>query len=90
MRTRENMTPVGNGFYVVRTQAGFRKAVKQFIADRDHAYLRVRDVCGFPKSYPALVSFAVCYRGYDYIDANCIPLRKVVAAAPDTFPARQP
>ncbi|KXA71071.1 Uncharacterised protein [Bordetella hinzii] len=79
MTACENMASLGHGFYIVRTQAGFRKAVKRFIAQRGHADLCMRDVCGFPKSYPALVSFDVCYRGYDYVSANCLPLWKLGA-----------
>lgn len=71
--TRENMRCLGNGFYLCRTQAGFRKAVKTHFVDR-------MDIVGFPKSYPSLVHLSAGYCGYHYVLAECLPVSEVLSA----------
>lgn len=46
-----NMTHLGGSMYIVRTQAGLRKAIKQQFDD-----WKEMEVYGRPKKYPALVS----------------------------------
>lgn len=73
-----NFTALQNGFYIVRTQAGFNQAVKDFssqeIAD---AIKRLR---GFPQSYPSFIALSYEYYGYHYIQCRAIHLRKLEAA----------
>lgn len=46
-----NMTHLGNSMYIVRTQAGLRKAIKQQFDD-----WKEMEVYGRPKKYPAVVA----------------------------------
>ncbi|MNM23088.1 hypothetical protein D3C81_334790 [compost metagenome] len=46
-----NMTPLGGAMYVVRTQAGLRKAIKEQFDD-----WKEMEVYGRPKKYPAIVA----------------------------------
>lgn len=57
------MTHVSGAFYLVRTQAGLKKAIKHYF-DEDDAKM---DVYGYPKKYPALISLNTGYQGYWYI-----------------------
>lgn len=61
---------VGSGLYVVRTQAGYRQAVKHFWG----CHAKGKFLKGYPASYPALVSLVERHCGYSYVQANCIPL----------------
>jgi hypothetical protein len=57
---------------IVRTQAGFRKALKQFMVDDPHA-----QHSGYPTSYPSHVSFSTYYSGGGHpVIANCVKLSK--------------
>jgi hypothetical protein len=46
-----NMTHLGGSMYIVRTQAGLRKAIKQQFDD-----WKEMEVYGRPKKYPAIVA----------------------------------
>lgn len=78
---RENLIPLGRGMYIVRTQAGFKKALKTF-----DEYRAPSDVRGWPSSYPAFVALSDGYEGYHFTRAQCIPLPEfqaaIAAAAP--------
>lgn len=67
MADQPNFTPLGDGFYLVRTQAGFEQALKHRFENTSGA-----DVEGFPKSYPSIVSINWAYRFYHYINVNTI------------------
>lgn len=69
-----NLVRLRNNVYLVRTQAGFRKALKHF-NDEMPLYRS-----GYPKSYPSLVLFSLEYAGYIKLVATCIPLRDLEAA----------
>ena len=69
-----NLVRLRNNVYIVRTQAGFRKALKYFSGCMPR-YRR-----GYPKSYPSLVFFSLEYTGYYTRVATCIPLRDLQAA----------
>ena len=69
-----NLVRLRNNVYIVRTQAGFRKALKYF-NDEMPLYRS-----GYPKSYPSLVFFSLEYAGYIKLVATCIPLRDLEAA----------
>jgi len=62
-----NFTYIGEGFYVVRTQAGFKQAVKHFRGPNSST-----DVEGHPTSYPAVVALSIGYRGYNYVQSSCL------------------
>jgi hypothetical protein len=68
-----NVTCVANGMFIVRTQAGFRKALKCVCDDPS----TLKEVPNYPKSYPALVSISVGYCGYEYMHVNVVPLDKL-------------
>lgn len=70
MEERSNMEYIGQGFYVVRTQAGFRKAIRHFNeGDSDTS-----EVDGWPTSYPSLVSLSRGYNGTIFTGVNCVHL----------------
>lgn len=69
-----NLVRLRNNVYIVRTQAGFRKALKHF-NDEMPLYRS-----GYPKSYPSLVFFSLEYAGYIKLMATCIPLHDLEAA----------
>lgn len=78
---RENLIRLGAGMYIVRTQAGFRRALKNFDPER-----APRDVRGWPTSYPAFVALSDGYEGYHFTRARCIPvsvLQEAIAAQGD-------
>ncbi len=77
----ENWHHLGGGFYLVRTQAGFRQAARHYLldpADREHLTGRqeanelIEDVAGFPTSYPAVCAFSLGYRGQRFLRADCL------------------
>ena len=70
----ENMQHIRGGFYLVRTQAGFRQAFKHYEEDGD---IKPSEVRGWPRSYPCLVVFSQGYEGYTYIRAQCIHINKL-------------
>lgn len=71
-----NAVRIARGMYIVRTQAGFRKALK---CECDDSHVR-KKVFTYPRSYPALVSITIGYGGYEYMSVNWVPLDKVKAA----------
>lgn len=91
--SRPNMRYLGRDFFVAHTQAGFRRAVKQFNAkyaseDRFDPKARTyyarpaRKVQGYPKSYPSLVHLTNEHVGscYSFTAASCTPISRVRAA----------
>lgn len=67
--TRPNYKQITYGVYVVRTQAGFKQALKHF-----DAYSHVE---GFPTSYPSVVFISDNYHGYHYTEVKCIHVNKM-------------
>ena len=63
---RERITPC---LYIVRTQAGFKQAAKEFWNCDSKP-----DVSGYPTTYPSMVVFSDGYAGYNYVRANCYAL----------------
>lgn len=59
-----NMTKIRNNTYIVRTQAGYRKALKDFHKDADPCDKEVRS---YPKTYPSLVILSSHYNGGNYV-----------------------
>ena len=63
-----NMKKIAPGIYLVRSEAGFRKALKEEFADyyKDWPWTSSHTLDGYPKSYPSVVALHVGYRG-DYV-----------------------
>lgn len=70
-----NMSFLGGGLYIVRTQAGFNQALRHF-----HAPDSAEDVRGYPTAYPSMVHLASVYNGNIYTRAECFPLNEIKAA----------
>lgn len=69
----ENMVFIAPGIYLVRTQSGFKKAIKDNFSEcfGDWEYY-AKNISGYPKSYPAVVSLSVGYRGATCFQCNCV------------------
>lgn len=65
-----NVTRIAHGMYIVRTQAGFRKAIK----DACFSDIHVSETDNYPKVYPSLVSITNGYKGSWYPQVRCIAL----------------
>lgn len=73
---KPNYERIARGVYVVRTQAGFRNAVKEFANPEDTKRM-FQEMEGYPKSYPSLICLAFEYRGYHYVRVTAVPLNEV-------------
>lgn len=75
---KPNWRKLTNGHgYVVRTQAGFNQAIKDWtVGDRE--YLTISDYFRFPKAYPSVVYFYDFYEGYHGYNCTCTPLNEYV------------
>lgn len=78
----DNFKHVSGDIYIVRTQAGFKNALKRYVGP--HRTEEFRDtldyLVGYPKSYPSVVSFSTEYQGYHYVKANCVHVNKLTKA----------
>lgn len=64
----QNMKRIKDGVYVVRTQAGFKRAVKTYLGYcPEHDYIR-----NYPTQYPALVVLNEGYQGYHYLEVSVL------------------
>jgi hypothetical protein len=70
-----NYSYLGDGFYLVRTQAGFVKAMTHFLGEKNKE-LEVRT---YPKSYPSVITFHIDYNGNLYIRTTSIHVNKLLA-----------
>lgn len=77
--TRTNMTHLKGGFYIVRTQAGFRQAYRQFVEVSENDVDPPPELYGHPIKYPSFVAFNTDYNGTVYVNAQCIHLDKLKA-----------
>lgn len=74
---KPNWKKLKNGHgYVVRTQAGFNQAIKNWLGDekwicRDERF-------NFPAKYPSVVFFYTYYKGADYYNCACYHLNDYV------------
>lgn len=75
---RTNWTYVGNGFYLVRTQAGFKQAAKHFYGRNEETNKALKEMKDYPTKYPSVCTFSMSYVGYTYISALCIPVNKLL------------
>lgn len=72
-KNRENWSYIAQGFYVVRTQAGFRQAIKDYNGgEMDTVY-------NWPRGYPCLVCLSPGYDGNTFTNVNCIHLKRLDA-----------
>lgn len=69
-----NFTYLGDGFYFVRTQAGFVKAITHFLGHKN-TELEVRS---YPKSYPSVITLHIDYNGSNYIITRSIHVKKLL------------
>ena len=72
---KPNMTKLSHNTFIVRTQAGFRKALKDY---KRYMCCDKMELSGYPKIYPSLVVFSMQYRGYEYIVAHCTPVNDIL------------
>lgn len=71
MESLPNHTRLDQDRYIVRTQAGFKQAFKNWYTETHGRCSTVMfDVENWPTSYPAYVTFSEGYRGYHY--TRCI------------------
>lgn len=75
-----NMTKIASGMYLVRTQAGFRKAIKhQFSNTFEDWKEMMKDMKKFPKEYPAVVVLGVGYNGSWHFQCKSVHVNTVKA-----------
>lgn len=71
-----NLEKIGEREYIVRTQAGFRKAIKQ-VKNSEYGE-DTASTEGYPKVYPSYVRFSRVYNGGGYtLFASCSTLDQV-------------
>ena len=78
----KNMKKIQAGVYICKTQAGFRKATKDFMfgdrkAEPNEYAEEKENMVGYPTKYPSLVSMTWGYRGITYLICRCVPLDKI-------------
>lgn len=66
-----NWRRLANGHYLVRTQAGFRQAMRDYF--NEYQLHKVSNIVGYPKAYPSVVRFNFLY-GWNEPQAHCTPL----------------
>lgn len=69
-----NWQHLSGSFYMVRTQAGFRNALRHYLEGEG------LDCRGYPRTYPAMVCFSHGYNGSIYVRADVIHVKAVKAA----------
>ena len=65
-----NLRYIGEGFYVVHTQAGFRKLLKKYEWKKDDTLTG----CEYPSTYPSLVSIVPTGPGNAWFNVKAIGL----------------
>lgn len=69
-----NFEHLGGGHYTVRTQAGFKQALRHYHAP----YGEEADVRGYPSSYPSLIHISTAYCGYHYTVVDSISINALL------------
>lgn len=64
-----NMKYLGGSYYLVRTQAGFNQALKDYDPDKE-LYRESPHGFDWPKEYPSVVHISSVYHGSDYLVVN--------------------
>lgn len=79
-----NFTYVSPNAYIVRTQAGYEQAFKdwmRYVGYGDDGIKKyMKEAEGFPTIYPSLVTFSMCYRGYDYVECTSLTFDTIKGA----------
>lgn len=73
---KPNMRRLANGHYLVRTQAGFNQAMRDYF--NEYQLDKVSDIAGYPRAYPSVVRFNFLH-GWNEPQAFCTPLNKYLA-----------
>ncbi len=68
-----NVEAVTHNTFVVRTQAGFRQALKAW-----GGKVKGDTIHDWPTAYPSLVTFTVGYCGYHYVQCTAIHLNTLM------------
>ena len=63
LQVRENI-------YLVKTSAGFKKAIKHFCNSDKELMASVRT---YPETYPSVIVVGIRYAGHSYIHCDCLP-----------------
>jgi hypothetical protein len=77
---RPNWRRLANGHYLVRTQAGFNHALRDYF--NEYQLRKVSDIDGYPMVYPSVVRFNFLH-GWNRPQAACTPLREYLAQLSD-------
>lgn len=82
----DNMIKIAQGIYLVRTEAGFRNAVKaEFSEDfGDWKWMSRNRMSGYPESYPAVISLSIGYNGDTCFQCNSVHVNVIKAAIADS------
>jgi len=72
MDESNNFTYLTNGFYIVRTQAGFRQALKHYAPS-----LANENPSNWPSTFPSIVALSTGYAGYHFINVNVMHVNKM-------------
>ena len=72
---------LNGGFYITRNKKGFNKALLRFKKTKNFGDNNV-DIDGAANlSFPCLISFEVCYRGYSFIQVRHLTAESLISAA---------
>jgi hypothetical protein len=74
---KPNCQQLQHGIYLVRTQAGFRQALKLYCEGEK------LDVVGFPQAYPALVLLYIGYNGTNYVGVRTVHVNQLTKILQD-------
>ena len=74
----DNLVRLDKNTFLVRTQAGFRKAICLYTEVDSYSLFKAEFgyIEGYPKGYPSIVKFYSYYRGYTQIGCNCTKVNK--------------
>lgn len=76
METPPNATKIRRGVYVVRTQAGFKRSLKEFWQEMgcDGDRIVHRD---YPRHYPSLVVMNLSSGPYEFVSLDIFPFNQL-------------
>lgn len=84
-----NVTKIRRGVYVVRTQAGYRKALRDYFGEKPSPEEAPRN---FPRNFPALITLSVLsYQDRDCVHCEVFHFKELhaILAAHDIKPPRE-
>jgi hypothetical protein len=73
-----NLVMLDNSTFLVRTQAGFKKAICLYAKVKNYKEFKeeYRYIENYPKAYPSVVTFSTYYKGYYQICCTCTKVNK--------------